>query len=587
MHFLANLKTGTKILVIVLTLCFLIAGCGLYGLYTTSRFNNLIDDMYSSEVRGISSVMQTNLDAIYTNWAMLASLLEDDLQKSQAYGEDMARGVEAVRKGMDHVREFFVTPEGKRLLEQIQPTFASWSKEADTMISILRSDMSSEDIRNGQDRRRFEKVTAEFAAKLKEFVAAKSDMAKQASVDSTSEYNHTVVYILIFICFAVVAGLALGYSIARLITVPLGQIVDTAKKISEGQLDVRTSFQRRDEIGVLNDSLQTMVASLKVKIEEATYLSENAKKEEAVARQAMGEAENARKAAQEKTEAMGTVARSLREVAETVSSVTRGLSSLVEQSRAGAEAQARRISDTVAAMTEMSATVAEVSRNASNTATTSDAAKAEAESGEKVVSRVSTRVGSLQEEAGVLKDSMHKLGEQAEDISQIMNIISDIADQTNLLALNAAIEAARAGEAGRGFAVVADEVRKLAEKTMTATKDVGTAVGSIQSGAEASIGMVERTVSGILEVTNLSGKSGEALRSIVSIVEKSSDQVRVIATAAEQQSAAANEVSGAIEEVSGVSIRNAQAMMEAAKAVSDLVGQIHVLNTLVEKLQPR
>ena len=587
MSFIANQKTGTKILLIVLTLCSLIAGCGFYGLYTTSRFNDLIDDMYANEVQGVGIILKTNMDAVYANWAMLASILEDDLKKSQSYAESMAQGVESVRRGMTESRKFFITPEGKSLLEGLQPAFAAWNKEADTMIAILRSDMSSEDIRNGQERRRFEKVTADFGAKLYELVAFKNKMAKKASDDSTTEYNHTVIYLLIFIGLAIAFGLGLGFFIARLITVPLGQIVEAAKAVSAGNLDAQLALNRSDEIGVLNDSLLAMVASLKAKIEDANHLSASAKLEEAQARKAMEEADLSRRVAQEKTEAMVVVARGLREVADAVSSATKELSSRVEQSRSGAEVQAKRISETAAAMTEMSSTVEEVARNASNTAATSDSARSEAESGEKVVGQVSLRVTALQKEAGTLKDSMYKLGEQAEGISQIMNIISDIADQTNLLALNAAIEAARAGEAGRGFAVVADEVRKLAEKTMSATKDVGTAVGSIQSGAEASIGMVDRTVSGILEVTELSGKSGEALRSIVSTVERSSDQVRLIATAAEEQSATVEQFSRGIEEINEVSSRNAKAMVEAAKAVSDLAGQTQVLNSLVEKLQVR
>ena len=113
----------------------------------------------------------------------------------------------------------------------------------------------------------------------------------------------------------------------------------------------------------------------------------------------------------------------------------------------------------------------------------------------------------------------HELGKQAQGIGQILNVISDIADQTNLLALNAAIEAARAGEAGRGFAVVADEVRKLAEKTMTATGEVGEAIRNIQVGTQKNMSNVEQSVQAVVSATALADKSGNALVDIVNLVE--------------------------------------------------------------------
>jgi methyl-accepting chemotaxis protein len=251
----------------------------------------------------------------------------------------------------------------------------------------------------------------------------------------------------------------------------------------------------------------------------------------------------------------------------------------------GVEEQSHRVSETATAMEEMNATVLEVAKNASQAAETSDNARKKAQEGAEIVGQVVKGIGEVERQARDLKQDMEVLGKQAEGIGQVMNVISDIADQTNLLALNAAIEAARAGEAGRGFAVVADEVRKLAEKTMTATKEVGDAIRGIQEGTRKNMNNVDQSGRTILEATTLANKSGETLDVIVNLVEQSSDQVRAIATASEQQSAASEEINRSIEQVATISGETAQAMGQASQAVSELAKQSQVLQTLITDMK--
>ncbi|MBO6210560.1 MAG: hypothetical protein J6N99_07705, partial [Schwartzia sp.] len=184
-----------------------------------------------------------------------------------------------------------------------------------------------------------------------------------------------------------------------------------------------------------------------------------------------------------------------------------------------------------------------------------------------------------------LKEDMGTLHEHTQNISQIMNVISDSADQTNLLALNAAIEAARAGEAGRGFAVVADEVRKLAEKTMSSTNDVSSAITAIQGSAQQSVNRMEEALGDVEQATSLAQQSGEALQQIVRNVEDTADQVRAIATASEEQSAASEEINQSITTVNEMSAQTTQAMNEAAKAISDLAQQTERLSALIEEMK--
>jgi methyl-accepting chemotaxis protein len=180
---------------------------------------------------------------------------------------------------------------------------------------------------------------------------------------------------------------------------------------------------------------------------------------------------------------------------------------------------------------------------------------------------------------------MQELGAQAESIGNVMNVISDIADQTNLLALNAAIEAARAGEAGRGFAVVADEVRKLAEKTMQATQEVGSSIHAVQQSARLNVEEVGKAVTSVAEANTLANSSGEALKEIVTLAAANSAVVASIATAAEEQSATSEEISQAIGEVNGIVVETSDGMVQSASAVHDLARMATELHGVMERLK--
>ena len=179
---------------------------------------------------------------------------------------------------------------------------------------------------------------------------------------------------------------------------------------------------------------------------------------------------------------------------------------------------------------------------------------------------------------------MGSLDKQAKDIGAVLTLIRDVADQTNLLALNAAIEAARAGEAGRGFAVVADEVRKLAEKTMSATQEVETAIAAIQEGTGKSSATVDRTVSSIDDVGLLAQESGQALERISGLAGDSCARASAIAAAATEQSAASEEINRHIASVTILCADIAQNMDQAANLVGGLVAQVAVVTDVLDDL---
>ena len=374
---------------------------------------------------------------------------------------------------------------------------------------------------------------------------------------------------------------------ARLVSAPLTSCVAFARDIMAGRLDreLRTDTICA-EFQELAQSLGSMVAAQKQALADIAEKEAMAQAETQKAVDATRQAKEALELAQRsKAEGMCAAADKIEDVVGVISAVSSALSSHVEQSRRGAETQARRLDETATAMDEMSATVLEVAKNAANAADTANSARNKAQNGAQLVSQVLTGITRVQRETLALKGDMTELGKQADGIGQVINVISDIADQTNLLALNAAIEAARAGEAGRGFAVVADEVRKLAEKTMTATSEVGNAIRDIQAGTRKNIEGVDSAATGIDQTTGLANQSGASLGEIVSLVDLSTDQVRSIATASEEQSAASEEINRSIADVSTISSETANIMLEADRAVGELADQVQALRELVAALQ--
>jgi methyl-accepting chemotaxis protein len=279
------------------------------------------------------------------------------------------------------------------------------------------------------------------------------------------------------------------------------------------------------------------------------------------------------------------MAREATDIANRVAAAAEELSAQVEQTAAGAGVQRERVNGTALAMEQMNSAVLEVARSAGSAKEQADNAQTKAREGAGLVGKMVAGVEHSRAVSEKLSEDFAKLGEQAEAISSVMGVISDIADQTNLLALNAAIEAARAGEAGRGFAVVADEVRKLAEKTMGATSEVGARIGGIQSATAQSREQFGEAVRIVREVSELGRSSGEALESILEHSEGSAALISSIAAAAEQQSASSEAIHGSIEDIQRVVDETSEGMSESAKAVHELSSQALQLKQLLESLR--
>ncbi len=400
-----------------------------------------------------------------------------------------------------------------------------------------------------------------------------------------------------------IALLALGISlvitaiifvVAKGIANNLKASASIATYVSEGNL-VLTSEQKQqlndaerrgDEISELAAGLSQMISNLAEIVEKANVATNEAKT-------ALASAEEAQKAAQEAAEQAGLArrqglldaARQLEGVVHVVASASEQLSAQIESSTNSVNDQAARLGDTAAGMDQMNSTIIDVTQNAVSSAEIANTTREKAMTGAEITQRCKDAINSVRKESLTLRTNMNALADHAQSINTVMGVISDIADQTNLLALNAAIEAARAGEAGRGFAVVADEVRKLAEKTITSTTDVANAITAIQHSTEQNVHQVDVAVQGIEEATTLANESGIALQEILEMAEMSAGGVRNIATASEEQSVTMEEMTRAIDHINNVANDTRAAMDEASSAVIALSSQAQELTNIVENLK--
>lgn len=345
--------------------------------------------------------------------------------------------------------------------------------------------------------------------------------------------------VLVLIC---VAGGMIQVAINKMLS-PLKDASTVVRKVAEGDLTVPIPSRPKDEVGLLLEDMGIMVANLKKMI-------------------------------------LG-----VKSSAETIAQSSQELSASAEQMTRGIEGQSGRSAQIAAASEEMSQTVIDVARNTASIADSAmDTAKT-AQTGGSVVARSVSEVQAIANSVGSSAATLSTLGEKSQQIGEIVGVINDIADQTNLLALNAAIEAARAGEQGRGFAVVADEVRKLAEKTAKATSEISTMIKSIQEEVDGSITAMQQATKQVEVGVNYSTQAGDALQSIIHGVEGLQSMVQQIASATEQMSSTSEVVSNDIQAIASSSQEMSASSGQIAQASTRLAGLAGNLQGLVRQFR--
>jgi methyl-accepting chemotaxis protein len=346
--------------------------------------------------------------------------------------------------------------------------------------------------------------------------------------EAMKKYNMTIMVLFIAtgLVFAVATFIALY--LTRGITRPLDKAVSVSEALSTGNLNKDIETRGRDEISQLLSAMKDMVGKLRGVVSDVKIATDN------------------------------------------VSLRSGKLSSTSDDLSKGSQELSSQVEQIVTAMTEVSQTIMDMAKNASQAADASKQASETASQGKKIVDDTvndMVRIAQIvQEAAGTIEE----LGRSSAQIGEIVTVINGIADQTNLLALNAAIEAARAGEQGRGFAVVADEVRKLAERTSQATQDITQRIASIQSAAGESVDAMKRGSDEVDKGVGQAKQASTALDTIVTAASNAMDMVQRIAAATEEQSAATEQVTQNMENISSITKRAAGSSEEIKGSASEL-----------------
>ena len=420
---------------------------------------------------------------------------------------------------------------------------------------------------------------------LVELFAHSSRIAEERAQASLHRTQATQRYILLTLGITVLVTVIFTAWIIRDTLRKLGkdpdELMAVTDLIAQGRLDIADDGE---SYGVFANIIK-MSINLFEHMRKAQDEAYKAWEESALAQEAMQKAEAAQAYAERaRKEGMLNAATQISTIVQTLTAAIEHFSQQITQAREGSATQASRITETAAAMEQMNTSVADVAHNADAGAEAAQETRKKAEQGRETVNRCAASINNVRDHAAALKGDMEALAQHASSIGEIMGVISDIADQTNLLALNAAIEAARAGEAGRGFAVVADEVRKLAEKTMSSAGTVHTAVTSIQQSTRTSVEQMEVSMKLVEESTELAEASDAALVDIVNTIGRAVDQVKAIADASEQQSTSSTAITRNIQHVSDIAEGNAQAMLDAANSLLDVMEQVQILRDLVDEL---
>lgn len=352
-------------------------------------------------------------------------------------------------------------------------------------------------------------------------------------------------YLLLLSIVAGVVGLLVSFIVARGIVQPIIQAQSGLHEIAQGDGDLtkRLVVTGRDEVGRLAESFNQFITKLE-----------------------------------------GIISNVRQETGEVIHSA-QSVNSTAETTAAAIVQQGDEITQVASAINELEATAVDVASNAANAANAAHEGDVQSKMGSKVISTISTDISQLAEDMQKSADEIGKLKSETVEIGSVLDVIKNIAEQTNLLALNAAIEAARAGEQGRGFAVVADEVRSLAQKTQESTQVIEQSITGLQSQADSSVKMIEGNRASMNSLVEDAKGATEALAAITASVTAITDVNSMIATAAEEQTGVVSEVNTNVSNIQGLSSANQDRASELNNAASELVSVGERLSALVNQFK--
>ena len=369
------------------------------------------------------------------------------------------------------------------------------------------------------------------------------EQAHAAAIEAARTSDQARLITLIAIGLAVAASVLLSWRFSLSINKPLSTALATSKRIAGNDLSGDIDSSGTDEPAQLLQSLSLMQANLRNTIGEISQSTEQ------------------------------------------LSSAAEEMSQVMAQSTEGLLLQNREIDQAAAAFNQMSAAIEEVARNAVSTSNESKASSQTAQQGQSELGQTIASLNTMVTRVNTTSGRVQSLAAQTVEISKVLDVIRAVAEQTNLLALNAAIEAARAGEAGRGFAVVADEVRALAHRTRESTREIESLIGTVQQSTQETVDAMQSSAEQTTETLDRANRTDNALHLITAAVEVINERNVVIATAAEQQAQVAREVDGNLMRIRDLSHQTSRGAEQTSAASHDLSRLATQLKTMTSRFK--
>lgn len=542
MQWFLDLKIGVKLLVGFVLVAIIAAIIGTIGASNIKKSVAVSDELYQFNVLPVQYIGDAGIHFQQIRVFIRNSLLSQDAEGVRK-NADLAREThKKVEADLAKVDKMVRKPEQRAIYTKLLEDLKECSTWEDKVLALAMDNKPSEGLATLRSDG-YKAVGDSVAGALDKLKEMKADSAKKDAEDGHQDGYWAVSKCIILTIVGVILAIALGLVMARIISRPLMELARQAQQIAQGDLRVAVTASSKDEVGQLAGSFATMVEGLHSIISQVSDTSMK------------------------------------------VAASSNQLTSTAEQMATGAEEVAAQAGTVATAGEEMAATSDEIAQNCQLAAQGGKRASDTAQNGAIVVNKTVEVMSRIAERVKETAQTVEQLGARSDQIGNIIGTIEDIADQTNLLALNAAIEAARAGEQGRGFAVVADEVRALAERTTKATREIGEMIKAIQAETKGAVSAMDEGVKEVERGTSEASQSGQALEEIIEQVNAVTMQINQIATAAEQQTATTSEISNNMQQITQVVQETSNGAHESANAAMQLSSLAEDLQRMVKQFK--
>ncbi len=400
-------------------------------------------------------------------------------------------------------------------------------------------------------------IVKRFDEKVAELTQFQANILGEGKAATAADVDWTKTLVLLLGVIAVIVGVAIALLIGRIISRPVTAIADVATKIADGDLTVnKIVVKNRDEIGELADSFNQMAENLRHVIQQVRMNSEQ----------------------------VAASAEQLTASSEQTSKATEQVTSTMQELAMGVDKQVQNVEETSQIINEMSIGVQQVASNAQHVSNTAIDAFEKATEGDQVIKTAVQQMNSINQTVADLGVVVKELGERSNHIGEIIEVITGIAAQTNLLALNAAIEAARAGEHGRGFAVVADEVRKLAEQSAHSSQQISLLISAIQEETNKAVQSMQVAAKEVEEGIGIVNTAGTSFAHIQDSVSEVKLQIQEVSSAVQQMAAGAEQIVGSMKMITEVTEASASGTQEISAATEEQLASMEEISSSASSL---